>query len=423
MFRAPNRLSLSGKRLLCAAILSWPVVFAQPALPAQPAIAADAMPAAPKPPSVSVVKAETGTIAETILLTGTLVARDEILVNAEVEGLALVELLAEEGDKVQRGQVLARLSRDMLDAQLAQNTATISRAAAAIAQARNQIMEAEANAKQAEAAYVRAQTLKERGNASTETLEQREAVARVSRARVAASEDALRLAEADKVLAEAQRRELQVRLARTEIKAPASGIISRRTARIGSLVSVAGEPLFRIIGAGAIEVEADVPETSLARLRVGQPASVRPAGMTEPVPAKVRLVAPEVSRTSRLGRVRLAVDPGPVSGPVPGLAVGAFARGSVEVARSEGTLVPNSAVLYRPDGAVVQIVRDNTVETRPVVVGLKAEGKVEIRKGVVPGEEVVAVSGTFVRDGDRVTPVSSAASTVQAHSVQTSSTP
>ncbi len=272
MLRAPNRFSFFGKLLLCAALLGLPA--------SNSASAADPAPVAtPKPPSVSVATATSGTLAETILLTGTLVARDEVMVGAEIEGLAITELLAEEGDKVARGQVLARLSRDMLDAQLAQNAASISRAVAAIAQAKNQIAEAEATSRQADAAFARSRMLGERGNASTETLEQREAAALVARARVSVAEDALRLAQADKELAEAQRREIQVRLARTEIKAPAAGTISRREAHLGALVSAAAEPLFRIIGGGTVEVEADVPEVLLARLRVGQTALVRPSGM------------------------------------------------------------------------------------------------------------------------------------------------
>jgi HlyD family secretion protein len=392
MPRTSDRLSFFGKLLLCVALLGWPA--------APTANAADPAPvAAPRPPSVSIATAASGTLAETILLTGTLVARDEVMVGAEIDGLAITELLAEEGDKVTRGQVLARLSRDMLDAQFAQNAAALSRALAAIAQARNQIAEAEATARQADAAFARARSLEERGNTTAETLEQREAASLVARARVSVAEDALRLAQADKELTEAQRQEIQVRLARTEIKAPAAGTISRRDARLGALVSSVAEPLFRIIGAGTIEVEADVPEISLARLRVGQKALVRPAGMREPVSARVRLVSPEVNRTSRLGRVRLWVDR------VPGLAVGAFARGTVEVDRRDGTLVPLSAVLYRLDGAIVQVVRDGVVETRSVTLGLKADAKAEIRKGIDPGEQVIAISGTFVRDGDRVTPV------------------
>jgi RND family efflux transporter MFP subunit len=412
MLRAPDRFSFFGKLLLCAALLGLPAT--------SPANAADPAPVAtPKPPSVSVTTAESGTLAETILLTGTLVARDEVMVGAEIDGLAITELLAEEGDKVARGQVLARLSRDMLDAQLAQNAASISRAVAGIAQAKNQIAEAEATARQTDAAFARARALVASGNTTTVNLAQREAASLVARARVLVAEDALRLAQSDKELAEAQRREIQVRLARTEIKAPAAGTISRREAKLGALVSSAAEPLFRIIGAGTIEVEADVPEMSLARLRVGQNALVRPAGIDEPIPARVRLVSPEVNRTSRLGRVRLAVNP------VPGLAVGAFARGTVEVDRRDGTLVPLSSVLYRPEGAIIQVVRDGIVETRSVTVGLKADGKAEIRKGIAPGEQVIAISGTFVRDGDRVTPVPLSAAPVSAvpgqGTVQTSS--
>ena len=412
MLRTSDRLSFFGKLLLCVALLGWPA--------APTANAADPAPvAAPRPPSVSIATAANGILAETILLTGTLVARDEVMVGAEIDGLAITELLAEEGDKVTRGQVLARLSRDMLDAQFAQNAAALSRALAAIAQARNQIAEAEATARQADAAFARARTLVERGNSTAETLEQREAASLVAHARVSVAEDALRLAQADKELTEAQRQEIQVRLARTEIKAPAAGTISRREAKLGALVSSSAEPLFRIIGAGTIEVEADVPEMSLARLRVGQKALVRPAGIDEPIPARVRLVSPEVNRTSRLGRVRLAVNP------VPGLAVGAFARGTVEVDRRDGTLVPLSSVLYRPEGAIIQVVRDGIVETRSVTVGLKADGKAEIRKGIAPGEQVIAISGTFVRDGDRVTPVPLSAAPVSTApgqaTVQTSS--
>src|SRR3954453_2646492 len=163
MLRASDRFSFIGKLPLRAALLGWPA--------SNPANAADPAPVAtPKPPSVSVAAATTGTLAETILLTGTLVARDEVMVGAEIDGLAVTELLAEEGDTVARGQVLARLSRDMLDAQLAQNAASLSRALAAIAQARNQIAEAEANARQADAAFTRTRSLVERGSATTETL-------------------------------------------------------------------------------------------------------------------------------------------------------------------------------------------------------------------------------------------------------------
>jgi len=359
------------------------------ALPARAAPIAE-----PRPPSITVVPAIIGPIAETAVLTGTLVPREEVLVSPQIEGLAIMEILAEEGDSVAAGQVLARLSRDVLDASVAQNAAQIARADAAVAQARSSIAEAQATRVQVDLALARTRDLLSSGNVSRETYEQRQAAAQTAAARLDLSTNALRAAEADRAYADAQRRELMVRLARTELRAPVAGIVSRRIARLGAVVMGAGDPLFRIIQDGAIELEADVPEISLAKLRPHQPARVDTAG--GPRNGHVRLVSPEVNRTTRLGRVRVEVDG---DGP---LVIGSFARASVEVARREGVLAPLSAVLFQPDGAVVQVVKDGLVETRRVQVGLRAGSMAEILDGLRAGENVVSVSGTFIRDGDRV---------------------
>ena len=183
---------------------------------AGPALAA---PAEPRPPSVTVVAAIRGPIAETAVLTGTLVAREEVLVSPQLDGLAITEILAEEGDVVVAQQVLARLSHDVLDSSIAQNTAQVARAEAAIGQARNLIVEAQATRQQTELAFNRTRELVTGGNASREVLEQRQALAQSAAARVDSAGNALRVAEADRNLALAQRQELLVRLARTELRA------------------------------------------------------------------------------------------------------------------------------------------------------------------------------------------------------------
>jgi HlyD family secretion protein len=369
-------------------------------LRAQPAAAT------PRPPSVTTVAATTGSIAETAVLTGTLVPREEVLVSPQLEGLAVTELLAEEGDRVQQGQVLARLSRDILDATIAQNAAQIARADSSVAQARSAIAENQANRAQLDLALARTKDLLSNGNASRETFEQRQAAAQMAAARLDANQGALKVAEADLALARAQHQELLVRLDHTDIRAPVAGIISRRTARLGAVVAGAGDPLFRIIQDGAIELEADVPELQLAKLHPGQPATIDTAG--GPRPGTVRLVSPEVNRSTRLGRVRVAVTADATQN-TDSLVIGSFARAGVEVARRDGVLAPLSAVLFQPGGAVVQVVNDGVVETRPVQVGLRHAGLAEIRQGLAAGETVVSVSGTFIRGGDRVTPVLAAA--------------
>jgi HlyD family secretion protein len=354
---------------------------------------------APRPPSVSVVQADYGTIVGTIYVTGTLVPRDEVLVSPEIDSHRIVELLVDEGSRVSRGQVLARLSHEVLDTQLAQANASIDHATATIAQATSQIAQARAAQDQAGAAFARTSRLRSNGFASQEILEQRQEAALVAAGRVAFAVQALHMAGADKELAEARLREVQVSLARTEIRAAVDGIIIKRNARIGALASLNGEPLFRILRDGSIELEAEVPETALARLRLGQSAAVRLAGWAEDVPARVRLVVPEVNRSTRLGRVRLTLDP------APGLIIGTFALGVIEIDRQKGVLVPASAVLHEADGPRIQVVSNGIVETRPIGLGLQAGGKVEIRQGLAAGDYVVALSGTFVHDGDRVTPV------------------
>ncbi len=217
-------------------------------------------------------------------------------------------------------------------------------------------------------------------------------------ARLTASVNALHAAEADAALARAQRQELQVRLDRTTIRAPVAGVVSRRTARLGAVVGMTGEPLFRLIAGGAVELEAGVPETRLAQIRPGQPATLAAAGSR--VPAHVRLVSPEVSQATRLGRVRIAPDGDAAPG-----AIGSFARATVEVARAGGVVVPLSAVLFDPDAAHVQVVAGGVVQTRT------GHGDAAQRRAGAAGRRraggraVVSVSGTFVRDGDRVTPV------------------
>jgi len=374
------------------------------ALPIAPSLAAEASaPAERAAPSVTVATAERRFIADTAIVTGTLVPREEILVAVQIEGYAINQILVEEGDRVKAGQVLARLSRELIETALIQNRAQIARAEASIAAARSGIVEAEANRSQAQASFERAKALRGEGITSVETFELRQAAAQQGSARVTSAREQLRLAEADKTLIEAQRNELSIRLERTEIKAPSDGVVSRRTARIGAIATAAGDPLFRLIRDGAIELEADVAETTLARIAIGQTALVRPAGRTSDLPAKVRLVSPEITRATRLGRVRLALEV------TEGLTIGSFARGEIEIARKEAVVAPLSAVLFTTEGPRVQVVKDGVVVTRPVTTGIRAMGQIEIVTGLDAGESIVAISGTFLRNGDRVTPVRTAA--------------
>jgi HlyD family secretion protein len=386
-------MTVRGRMSRLSLLFGLAILAAAPARALETAAVPDAAAIAP---AVTVVPAEDREIVERAVVTGTLVPRDEILVSPEVEGLRITELLVEEGDRVTKGQVLARLSLEMIATQEASNAAAIARAEAAIVQARSQIVQAEAANLEARQALERAQALAKTGNATAAVLEQRVSAAQGAEGRLAAAKGGLQSAQADLATARAAGAEIALRRARTDIRAPEAGIVNRRTARIGATASAAGEPLFRLIARGEIELEGEVPETSLARIQVGNPASLDLDDGRQ-LRGKVRRVYPEVDRATRLGKVRIRL------GEVPALRIGAFARGNVEVARRTGVAVPVSSLLYAADGrASVLVAKDGRVEARAVTTGLSAEGFTEIRSGVAAGENVVARAGSFLRDGDRV---------------------
>jgi len=244
---------------------------------------------------VTVARVAPADFTETVLASGSLVAREEILVGPEVEGLRITEVLADEGMRVKKGDVLARLVADTLDAQVAQNDAAIARSSAAIAQAKASIVQAEARVVENRNALERGKPLRSAGHMTEAVFDQREQAARTADAQLEAAKDGLRLAEAEKAQVEAQRRELMWRRGRVEVTAPADGIVSRRMARVGGYAAGAAEPMFRIVAKSEVELDAEVVETLLASLKEGQKARVEVAGFGT-VEGTVRLVSPEIDK-------------------------------------------------------------------------------------------------------------------------------
>jgi HlyD family secretion protein len=116
------------------------------------------------------------------------------------------------------------------------------------------------------------------------------------------------------------------------------------------------------------------------------------------LPGRVRFVSKTVDSTTQLGEVRVSISFDKR------LKAGMFGRAIINSGqRCDRVAVPLSALLYGEGVSVVQVVRDERIESRIVTTGLQSEGNVEIRQGI--GDMVVARAGAFLRDGDRVTPV------------------
>ncbi|MCI0599936.1 MAG: efflux RND transporter periplasmic adaptor subunit [Beijerinckiaceae bacterium] len=181
------------------------------------------------------------------------------------------------------------------------------------------------------------------------------------------------------------------------LNAPAAGLVTQSSASIGSVPSPRGEPLFRIMINEEIELAADVPSIHVPALASGQTARTTLEDGTNLLGA-VRLVPAQIDRTTQLGQARVSVPQDPA------LRVGMFARATIDASQSYGISVPREAISYQTEGTSVQIVRDGTVETRRVRLGLSSDTSVEISQGLNEGDVVVADSGTSLHDGDRVQP-------------------
>lgn len=377
---------------LAPAFLAALLALAAPAA-AQPADA-------PALPAITVAEVETALVRDRVLGSGLVEPVESVLVQPQVEGLAIDALEAEVGDTVEAGEVLARLSDASLALERSQLLASRASAEAAVAQAEAQLVEAEATAAEAVRVRDRARQLRRQGAASQAAADEAEAAAATATARVAVARQGLAAARAQVAVSQAQIADVDLRLRRTRVEAPVAGQVVARNAQLGAIASAGGEPLFEIVRDGLLELRAEVAEGDVLRLAPGQPVTIRAVGLAEPLRGEVRLVEPLVDPATRLGRARIAIEhPERVR---PGL----FADAEIRVSEREAPTVPLSAVA-EGEGAPTALVVDaeGRVAAREVRLGVRDGERVEILEGLAPGERVVARAGAFVRPGDRVNPV------------------
>jgi HlyD family secretion protein len=351
------------------------------------------------PPAIIAVRATEAPITDRILSNGTITAVEEVLVAPQVEGLAIESLEADVGDRVEAGSVLATLSKDQLILQRSQYEANRAKALAAIAQLEAQLAEVQSNAAETVKTSERAKTLAEQGTYSTVQAEQAEAQATASLARVRSVGESIKVAQADIALIDAQMKDVDLRLARTEVKAPVSGVVSARGARVGSIASAGAGPLFTLIRDGELEMRADIAEADMHRIAEGQSVLIHLIGARNPAKGTIRLVEPTLNTTTRLGMARIRIENNA------GLRAGMFADAEIIVATRNAITVPVTSVNMDADGADVLRIENGVAKLTSVTTGIREGGRVEIAEGLTAGDLIVAKAGAFVRDGDRITPV------------------
>jgi multidrug efflux pump subunit AcrA (membrane-fusion protein) len=177
----------------------------------------------------------------------------------------------------------------------------------------------------------------------------------------------------------------------TSLRAPAAGLVTQVNTIVGAPASPQAGPMFRIAVNNEIDMDAEVPAVHMLKLNPG--ATVRISRDNGPdVVGRVRLVSPQIDRSSQLGHIRITLTSNP------SLKIGMFAQASIDAKRSCGVAIPRTAI----DHLTVQVVKGDTVETRKVRVGLVSDTSTEILEGLDVGEVVVADAGSSLHDGDKI---------------------
>ncbi|MBI1186084.1 MAG: efflux RND transporter periplasmic adaptor subunit [Alphaproteobacteria bacterium] len=293
----------------------------------------------------------------------------DIHVVAPASGVRILELLADEGQMVRQGQALARLDTAVANAQIRSAQAAVAEARSAAIRARDE--------------YNRAESIRDSGALSAEQIGQRRAAADAADARLAAAEAALA--------------EANARLAGGYVRAPVAGLVIDRQATLGAPVD--GQTLFRIAGGNDLEVAAQVAESDILALEIGQTATFRLVNGAE-VDGRLRRLASSIDPRTRTGEALFSL---PRDSQV---RAGMYLRGEAVLPQRRTAAVPQTAVLFQNGDAYVYVVdQQNRVSRRMVQLGMRDSGWVEIRSGLPLNTRVAGAGAAFLQDGDSIRPV------------------
>ena len=322
--------------------------------------------AAAAAPAVTARPLETMQVARGVTANGSVYAWQEIVVGPEVGGYRVAAVNVEVGDRVRKGQELVQLAEDMLAAEVASKRANLE--------------QAQASLENAVSAYRRAHSLSGSGVVSQSDLDKLRSEELAARARVEVNKAELQTSE--------------LRLRHTRVTAPDDGIISARNVNVGQ-VAQAGTEMLRLLSKGRVEWRAEIPESRMREIRVGQKVKLTTADGAQ-LDGTVRAIAPTVESSTRAGLVYVDIPSGAAR---PGM----FARGEIVLGQSAASMVPLSSIVTQDGYTYVFVVSEQQlVVRRRVETGAVRDKQIEIVSGVEPGERIVDKGAGFLKDGDHV---------------------
>jgi len=306
------------------------------------------------PRSVQVVAADLRPFEQTLTVVGSLAAREEATIAAQVAG-QIEQCRIELGDVVTNGQEIVLIDTAAYEARLKETEANLDRARAAAASAQRDLE--------------RVRQLQQEKIASISALDQAQAAATQTAADTKASEAALAVSKLD--------------LERSRVRAPFAGAVAARLASAGDYVGV-GAPIVRLVQMDPLRLRLDVPERDAALVAVGQTVRVITEGDTNRVSGLLARLAPSIRDTDRMLAVEADV-------PNPGhMRAGLFARAQIVIDPAQPALcVPSGTIVTFAGLEKVVLIKDGKALERTVTTGRREGNWVEIRSGLNKGDAVV----------------------------------
>ena len=329
---------------------------------------------------------------------GTVEAQIRSKIGFEAAG-TLVELHADHGDSVEKGQLLARLDSREQAARVAQARANVSQTEAAVEQSAADVERAEAVLKEKRLTNERRQELMRRGTTSQQLADESQAAFDIAKADLTKARSAVTVAKANLEQASATLAREEVRLAKHTLDSPYDGIIIKRHHELGSALN-ANEAVFTIVDPQTTWALAYIDEARAGAIEVGQPAEVvRRSAPEVSIAAKVERIEIESDRVNEEYRVYVRCGGCPLE-----FHLGEQAEVRITVATlSSARLVPMNALSdITAKKATAWTVEDGRLKQRRISIGHRTlDGRAEIADGGPEGAEIVRSPTTGLGEGDR----------------------
>jgi RND family efflux transporter MFP subunit len=332
--------------------------------------------------NVSVVSAQTANILDVVEAVGTLRAAETSQLAAQMMG-NILEIRVREGDRVQRGQVMAVIDD-------AQPRAALDRAVAADLAAQQEMSACESDFTLAESTFKRYQTLYDRKSVSPQEFDE-------IKARYQAAQARRETARAGQAQAKAALQQARTTVGYSHIVAPFDGLVTERKADVGTLASP-GMPIFTVEDLRHYRLEATVNESDLRYVRQGQQVSLSIDALgNRELEGKVLEIVPAADPASRSFLVKIELPPDPA------LRSGLFGR--AQFARGERTalLIPRSAIVERGQLQGIYVLDQNRIAgLRYITLGKPSAQQVEVLAGLQAGETLIGDPGSRELSGKKI---------------------